>query len=156
MNKTFKKASLALALIGAIGIGSLAFTPTEPVRAGMSSSALTGVMDTEVSPSQLVVTYKVINSITGAVVWQSDPSDITINQDVAAETLDYTAIVDGSFRPTGVQYEWVMVVDATRASLPVHMTSYTFNDVFDIDHAGAIPGNNLQGRITELQVTILD
>ena len=154
--KTFNKASLALALVGAIGNGSRAFTFTEPTEAGMSSSALTGVLDTDVCASQLVVSFKVINAADGSVVWQSDVSGITVSQDGAAESIHHVAIVEGSFRPTDSRYEWVMVVDATRASLPVHMTGYGFNAVFDRDHAGVVPVNSRQGRLTELQATIWD
>ncbi len=152
MTKPTRKVLVVL-LISAVASIGLLLLPTGDARGGMSSSALVGVMLTSVQPNDLIVSFKVIHTPTGDIVWQSAPEDITIA--ATNGQIQYSTLVNPNFRPDDPSYDWVMWVSARGATAPVMVQGFLFNDIFDVDHFSPnAPTGNIQGRITELHVTI--
>ena len=152
---SIRKLVVGGALVAGLAFG-IVWGPDGTARGGMSSSALTGVIYSYENPANLIVSFKVIDSTNGDVVWQSNPNEIVLTQSGAQLTYDIE--VDESFRPDDPKYEWVMVVNAVRADQAVYWTSFVFNDIFDVDHvAPDVPGlQDIQRRIVEAHVTIED
>jgi hypothetical protein len=140
----FRKLSVICAFALAVSVGFLGGSGDGEAHAGMSSSALTGVMYAWEDPAEPVISYKVIDSTNGNIVWQSAPSDMMV---VVVVVVDYGVLlivsieVDEAFRPDGPIFEWVMVTNAVRANSGVWWTQFVFNDIFDVNHwAPDVPG----------------
>lgn len=150
--KTASRLLIALALAAIVVVATLVIPPSDPADAGMGWSAITGVIDTGVPADQLVVSFKVVDKLTGDVVWQTSSEEVVTTQ--VKGQVHYGAIVDGSVRPDDPSYEWVMWVYAVRAEGPVYVNGFTLNDQADNDHHGALPGYDVQGRMVEVPLSI--
>lgn len=141
--------ALALACIATIGFVVL---PSDEARGGMSSSAITGTLETTAPLQEVRVGFKVVDSLTGDIVWQSIPTEVAAT--VGGGVITYSAQVNEDFRPDDPRYEWVMWVYAVRAKTEVRVADFVFKDVFDVDHHAVVPEGNIQGRIVEVAVNI--
>ena len=147
-------AATALLVSGGIATGTVVFDSDES-KAGMSSSALTGWLGYSGNADDLAVSFKVVDSLTGDIVWQASQAEITRTVYSGYNLVSYNVTVDPAVAPLDPRYEWVWWVYAARAQAPVTLHSLVYNDFFNVNHVDAnLPQGNIQGRIIEAHVDV--
>lgn len=122
--------------------------PVSDAKAGLATSVgLVADLSYSGSIDDLIGSFRLIERVTGRVVWQADPGDITVVRPTPGVVRFSTTLVAGDWNYDS-DYEWSCRIDARDATSSVYWTSFVQN-VDSTQYTSTVPTIDIQNRVSE-------
>lgn len=142
--RRFVLALSALLLSAGFVVGS-----QEDADAGLATSVgLVANLTYSGSASDLVISFRLLNRVTGRVLWQADPADINAIKTTSTNVRVSTTMASGDWWWSN-DYEWSCRVDARDATSSVYWVDFKQWVDAVIYSAPTLPSGNIQGTTSE-------